>query len=370
MKRKMLFGLALSCMLPLALTGAAPAADQALPVRYSGDSEVSAARLQDLVEPLFEDGAAAPTGQTRAVLVLHDGKVIAERYAPGFGPDSRMLSWSIAKTVTAVLVGIMVSDGRLALDDPVPVPAWRQRGDPRGEITLRQMLNMASGIAHKEKEGPLEQTDALRMLVGDGAADMARYAQSRPLAREPGSSFHYDSATTLVLCDMMTRLLTDSDQPRDRRDAMMRFVEQRLIDQVGLHSLVPEFDARGTMIGGALMHMTARDYARLGELLRNHGRVGGRQIIPDRWVRFMTSSSPHNEGYGAHIWLNRPGGEPALFPGRARPSVFGASGLQGQYVIVSPRQRLTVVRLGVTSDAKMPALRDALARIVEGMPGG
>lgn len=366
MNIKTLLGLGLSCL--LALAGTAPAADEGPIVRYAGDSAVSAANLHNVVEPLFDEDPAEPLGRTRAVLVLHDGKIVAERYAPGFGPDSKLLSWSVAKTVTAVLVGIMVSDGRLALDGPVPVPAWRQGADPRGDITLRQMLNMASGIAHKEKEGPLEETDALRMLVGDGAPDMARYAESRPLARRPGTAFHYDSATTLILCDMMTRLLTDSEAPRDRRDAMMRFVEQRLIDQVGLASLVPEFDARGTMIGGALMHMTARDYAKLGELLRNRGRVGGRQVISDRWVRFMTTPSPENAGYGGHVWLNRPGAERALFPGRAYASVFGATGLQGQYVIVSPRQGLTLVRLGVTSDEEMPALKTALARIVERFP--
>jgi CubicO group peptidase (beta-lactamase class C family) len=368
MNIKTLFGCGLSCLLPLTLVGAAPVSGDGVIARYAGDSAVSAGSLRDLVEPLFAKDAGTAMGETRAVLILHDGKVVAERYAPGFGPDSKMLSWSVAKTVTAVLIGIMESDGRLALDDRVPVPAWVQRGDPRGDITLRQMLNMASGIAHKEKEGPLEQTDALRMLVGDGAADMARYAEAKPLARPPGSAFLYNSATTLILCDMMTHLLTDSDRPADRRNAMMRFVEQRLIDQVGLASLTPEFDARGTMIGGAMMHMTARDYAKLGELLRNHGRVGGRQIIPDRWVRFMTTPSPTNQGYGAHVWLNRPGAEAALFPGRALPSVFGAVGLQGQYVIVSPRQHLTLVRLGVTSDADLPALRDALARIVQRVP--
>lgn len=368
MNIKTLFGFGLSCLLPLTLAGAAPLAGDGLIARYAGDPDVSAASLRAAIEPLFDNDAGTPAGETRAVLVLHDGQVVAERYAPGFGPDSRMMSWSVAKTVTAVLVGIMVSDGRLALDDPVPVPAWRQGGDPRGDISLREMLNMSSGIAHTEKEGPLEKSDALRLLVGDGAADMARYAESRPLARHPGTAFRYDSATTLILCDMMTHLLTGSDRAQDRRDAMMRFVEQRLIDQVGLHSLTPEFDARGTMIGGAIMHMTARDYGRLGELLRNRGRAGGRQVISDNWVRFMTTPSPGNAGYGGHVWLNRPGSEDTLFPGRARPSLFGAAGLRGQYVIVSPSQRLTLVRLGVTSDAQMPALRDALARIVERFP--
>lgn len=368
MKIKMLFRFGVVAILPLALTAATSAADEAPAPVYTGDAEISADALRAAIDPLFDNDGDDPVGETRAVIVLHDGRIVAERYAPGFAADSKLLSWSVAKTVTSLLVGIMVSDGRLALDDPVPVSAWRQNGDPRGGITLREMLNMASGISHKEQDGPLEDTDALRMLVGDGASDMAHYAESKPLARKPGKAFQYNSATSLILCDMMTRLLTDSDNPRERRDAMVHFIEQRLAGPLQLRSLVPEFDAHGTMIGGAMMHMTARDYARLGEFLRKHGRVGGQQVLPERWIDFMRTSSPDNPGYGGHIWLNRPGSEKTLFPGRATASLFAAAGFRGQYVIVSPSQGLTLVRLGVTNDKQMPALRNALARVVERMP--
>jgi CubicO group peptidase (beta-lactamase class C family) len=367
MKIKTLFQGAIAGLLTISLAGATPAAGDGPIARYIGDREISADRLHDVIEPLF-DGSGDAKGETRALLVLHDGKLVAERYAPGYGPDSRMLSWSVAKTVTAILVGIMVSDGRLALDDPAPVPAWSQNGDPRGAITLRQMLNMTSGITHKEREGPLEDTDTLRMLVGDGAADMARFAETKPLARAPGSTWLYSTATTLTLCDMMTRMLTDSDAPRDRRNAMMGFVEQRLVVPMHLNSLVPEFDARGTMIGGAMMHMTAPDYAKIGEFLRHNGQVNGHQIVSESWVRFMTSPSRHNAGYGGHLWLNHPRAEDVLFVGDAPSSLYAANGLRGQYVIVSPRQGLTIVRLGVTSDEDMPALRAALLRIIDRVP--
>lgn len=370
MKLKPLLHIGLALLLPFALGSAAPAENAGVPARYKGDSDVSADTLRSVVEPLFDSDEEDHSGETRAIVVLHDGKVVAERYAEGFGPDSRFLSWSVAKTVTALLAGIMVSDGRLDLDSPVPVPAWKQGADPRGAITLRQMLNMTSGIAHNEKDEPLERTDTLRMLVGDGAADMARYAESKPLASAPGTAWKYSSATTLILSDMMTRMLTDEDRPQARRDAMMHFVRERLMVPVGLNSLIPEFDRHGTMIGGAIMHMTARDYGRVGELLRHNGLAGGRQIVSQNWVRFMTRPTPVHEGYGGHIWLNRPGSDKVMFVGDAPRSLFAANGLRGQYVIVSPAQGLTIVRLGITSDDQMPALRDRLARIIRKFPEG
>lgn len=374
MNRKPLSRIGLFCLsaplLALAACGGAGKDAAQAPGLYAGDAEVSGRRLREAIEPLFDPDVKDSSGETRAVLVLHGGRIIAERYAAGYGPETKHLSWSVAKTVTALLVGIMVSDGRLSLDEPAPVPAWRRGADPRGAITLRQMLTMTSGIEHKEQQGPLENTDTLRMLVGDGAGDMAAYAEAKPLERTPGAHFLYSSATTLVLSDMLTRMLTNSDAPQERRDAMMRFVRQRLMEPVGLKSLVPEFDAHGTMIGGAIMHMTARDYGKLGELLRRGGLAGGRQIVSQRWIQFMRSPTPANKGYGGHIWLNRPGSEKVMFQEDGPRSLFAANGLRGQYVIVSPAQGFTIVRLGITSDAELPVLRERLGRVIRLFPGG
>ena len=132
----------------------------------------------------------------------------------------------------------------------------------------------------------------------------------------------------------------------------------RLFEPVGMKSMVPEFDARGTLLGSSLMHGTARDWAKFGEFLRNGGAVKGAQVVPRGWIEFMTTPSPRNPGYGAQVWLNRPqpSGESVLFPGRAPASAFACVGHLGQYVFVSPRQKLTVVRLGMTNGADRPEL--------------
>lgn len=333
-----------------------------------GSDGVSRITLAKAVEPFFDRRAI---GATQALLVMRDGKLIVERYGEGIGPETKLLSRSIGKTVTAALVGLMVSDGRLALDTPVPVEAWSQPGDPRGTITLRHLLQMTSGLEHRELTEPLHKSDTIRMLFTDGAQDMAAFAEAKPIADPPGSRFTYSTGDTMIVADLMTRMLTDSGRPDARRDAMMEFVKGRLMAPVGLSSLTPEFDARGTMIGGAMMHMTAGDYARFGEFLRRKGRVNGHQVLSARWVEFMTAPSPRNPAYGGHLWLNREGAGNPLFPGRGSKRIFGAVGHHGQYLIVSPGQRLVVLRMGVTNgEEQTEALRASLARLMELFPNG
>lgn len=363
-----LAGLAMLAAVPVIGIAAAPEPDAGI-VSITGDAQVPAESIAPAIERLFAQDGDAPLGETRALVIMRAGKIIAERYAPGYGPETRHLSWSMAKTVTGILMGIMVSDGRMALDEPAPLAAWSQRGDPRGAITLRQMMQMRTGLHHVEKGDPIEQSDALRMLVGDGAQGQAAYAAAKPIADPPGSAFLYSSATSLLLAEIVTEQLTQSRSPQARRDAMTSFMRTRFTEPVGLESFVPEFDAQGTLLGAAMMHMTARDYARLGEFLRRGGVAGGRQLVATSWMRFMTTPSPTNAAYGGQLWLNRPGEGSPLFPGEASPRLYAAAGFGGQYVIVSPAQSLVIVRLGVTRDADMPALKSALARLVQRFPG-
>lgn len=356
--------------LVVAATLAGRAAQQGPDSVYSvaSDAVVSESALRGAIDPLFDDDAM---GQTRALVVLRDGKVIAERYAPGFGPDTKLLSWSIAKSVTAVLVGLMVADGRLALDSPVPVPAWNQPGDPRGRITLRQLLTMSSGLDHVEDGDPQPQGDTVRMLFADGMQDMAAYAESKPLAHAPGAMFAYSTGSSMILTDLMTRMLTNSADPDVRRRAMQIFIDGRLKAPGKLPSLTPEYDATGTMIGGSILHMTARDYGRFGDLLRRRGRSpNGHQILPEKWIDLMTTPSRRNPAYGLHIWLNRDSSESALMPGQAPESLFGCVGHNGQYILISPSQRLTVVRIGMSPDKdQRRAVRGALAQLIGLFPG-
>lgn len=324
-------------------------------------------KLARAIDKLFSGEDA---GETRAVLVLRGGRIIAERYGEGFGPQTRFAGWSMTKCVTGAMIGLLVADGRLRLDESVPVPAWQRPGDPRGEITLRQLLQMRSGLRHTEAGDPLYKSDEVRMLFLDGRDDMAAWAEAQPLEAEPGRKFEYSSATSVILADLAARTLTESREPAMRRKAVSDYLRTRLLEPLGMRSAVPEFDAAGTFIGSSLIHATARDWAKFGEFLRNGGSVRGAQIVPRGWIEFMTRPSPRNPGYGAQVWLNREqqDGKQLLFPDRAPASLFACIGHLGQYAIVSPAQKLTVVRLGKTDDEDRTVLIERLADIVELFP--
>lgn len=345
--------------------GPAPLSETALKA-VDDKPGVSRERLARAVDALFND---ADAGETRAVLVLSGGRVIAERYAPGYHENTRFVSWSMAKTITGVLIGMLVADGRLRLDESAPVAAWQRPGDPRGEITLRQLLQMRSGLQHSEAISPPYESDEVRMLFLDGRDNMAAYAESQPLEAEPGRKFEYSTATTVILSDIAANALTQSKDPAERRRVVADYLKTRLFEPIGAKSMLPEFDAAGTMVGGSLIHATARDWARMGEFMRSGGAVKGAQLLPKSWIEFMTAPSPRNPGYGAQIWLNRPQADDGRqqFPGAAQ-SVFSLNGHLGQYVVVSPSQGLTIVRLGKTDDPVGAPVRDKIARIIQLFP--
>lgn len=356
----------------LAGCGASPATQEAAPppvaaadMAYIGAAPgVDREDLHRAIDPLFTDPAMA---ETRAVIVMKNGEIVAERYGEGYGPETRFLGWSMSKSVTAVLVGLAVGDGLLELDEPAPVAAWQRPGDPRGEITLRHLLQMRSGLNHSESADPFFTADTTRLLFLDGRDDMAAYAESQPLEADPGSKFEYSSATSIILADIVTDQLTSSNDPKIRRAAMAEYLRGRFMEPLGMPSLVAEYDARGTLIGGSLMHATARDWARFGNFLRLGGLVKGNQVVPRGWIDFMRKSSPADPAYGGHIWLNRkraPGEGRILWPDSLPDSIFAAQGHLGQYVMVAPDQGLVVVRLGNTRDSKRDPLIDQLGRVI------
>ena len=309
-------------------------------------------------------------GETRALIVMKDGKIAAERYGEDYDADTRFVSWSMAKTVTAMMIGQLVGDGLLRLDAPAPVPRWQRSGDPRADITLRHLLQMRSGLEHTEAGDPPYESGEVRMLFLDGRDDMADYATAQPPEAEPGEKFEYSSNTTVILADIAARTLTESSDPEARRRAVSDYLHARLFDQLGMDSMTLEFDRSGTLIGGSLMHATARDWAKLGELMRLKGSHRGEQLLPRSWVAEMVKPSPKSPHYGLQTWLNRPNGEPEhpLFPDRAPRSAFSMIGHMGQYVFVSPEQGLTVVRLGHSNAEERKAMLQQLADVVELYP--
>jgi len=180
--------------------------------------------------PLFRPGE----GDTRAALMIRDGRVIAKRYAPGYSDANRFISWSMAKTVTAILIGELVTDGKLLIDAPAPVAEWHSANDPRRAITLRMLLNMSSGLQHTEVGEPVEASDTNQVLFVSGTQAMAARAIGMPLEARPGAKFEYSSLTTIILAEIITRTLTPSTDPRIRAEAYRSFAQQRLFGLPGL----------------------------------------------------------------------------------------------------------------------------------------
>lgn len=331
-----------SLLLFLALTTAAPA------------------QQADPLAPLF----AADLGDTRAALLLRDGRVVAKRYAPGFSDANRFISWSMNKTVTAVLVGALVADGRLQLDDPAPLAEWHKTGDPRAAITLRHLLTMSSGLRHTEVGEPIEASDTNQVLFVTGSAHMAADAIAQPLEAAPGAKWEYSSLTSLILAEIVTRTLTPSRDPRARATAYKAFAHARLFGPAGMTSPVFEFDGAGTQIGGSLVYMTLDDWGRFGSLLID-GKAGTKQVIAPDWLDFMRRPAGTTGEYGGQTWLNRPArpGAQLMFPG-APQSTVSAEGHLGQHVTVVPEARLVVVRLGNTREDAIGGNHRAIGAII------
>lgn len=365
--------LLMPAFLLVASCGTVPVADKPLSPEALAAVTKDAGAPKDQLARQIDDLFTKPgLGETRAVVVMVGGTLAAERYGPGYDKNTRFISWSMAKTVTGVLIGMLVSDGLLALDEPAPVPLWQRPGDPRAEITLRHLLQMRSGLRHTEAGDPPYESSEVRMLFLDGRDNMAKWAEEQPLEAEPGKKFEYSSNTSVILADIAARALTTSDKPDARRKAVADYLQQRLFGPLGMTSMVPEFDASGTLIGGSLMHATARDWAKFGEFLRLKGRApAGEQLVPSRWVEAMVTPSPRSSQYGFQIWLNRPvpkGEESSLFPDRAPKSLFSLIGHMGQYVLVSPSQRVTLVRLGHSDSEERPRMLQQAADVLELYP--
>jgi len=368
--------IASALLLPTLAMGLAGCSDTAPPPEPLTEEALAAvsdnpgASTEQLARQIDEVFNTPDSGETRALLVMHGGVIAAERYAPGYDAETKFISWSMAKTVTAVMIGMLVADGRLRLDDAPPVKRWQQPGDPRSEITLRQLLQMRSGLRHTEAGNPPYESSEVRMLFLDGRDDMANWASAEPLEAEPGAKFEYSSNTTVILADIAANVLTDSKDPETRRQAVDDYLRTRLFAPVGMDSMVPEYDASGTLIGGSLIHGTARDWAKFGEFLRNKGSVRGAQLIPRTWIDFMKTPSPRSEFYGAQTWLNRDSGvdRDDQLQDRGPDTMFAAIGHMGQYVLVSPDQKLTVVRLGHSDTQQRKVMLQQLLDVVELYP--
>lgn len=287
-------------------------------------------QLKEPLQQAFDSESYGEGTVSVAVMVVKNGKVIAERYRAGFGPYSGYRTWSTAKSISASLIGIAVRKGLLDVDEPAPIPEWQQPGDPRKKILLKELMWMSSGLY-----GGGSNTTAVYF----GGQDVISAVTTTPLEVAPGTRWKYANNDTLLsLRALRHRLGNDLDY--------LRFPYDELLHRIGMYHTTMETDHLGNFIGSSQVYTTARDLARFGLLLVNDGVWQGKRILPEGWIEFVRTPAPTSppvpgkQGYGAQFWLF------GTMPGLPADT-FTSAGNKGQYVTVIPSQNLVVVRTGV-----------------------
>jgi CubicO group peptidase (beta-lactamase class C family) len=322
---------------------------------------VDATKLNQALEDAFAEADEARLRKTRAVAVVYNGQLIAEKYAPGFDASMPLLGWSMSKSVTNALVGILVKAGKLDLQAPAPVDEWSPE-DPRAGITLDQLLRMSGGLEFNEAYAPF--SDAVSMFYD--SYDFAAYAAAKPLEAEPDSVWHYSSGTANIVARIVRRAAETTDKN------YFVFLYRELFDKIGMHSAIFEPDPSGTFVGSSYVFATARDWARFGLLYLQDGTWFGERILPEGWVEYSTTPTPQAPmgEYGALFWLNAGAKEDqdnCKWP-RAPRDAYYASGFQEQKVIVIPSRNVVLVRLGNTTVRSAWSDEDFIENVLAALP--
>ena len=291
-----------------------------------GDSALTA-RLAPIAKALVDDHAY--NGTPFAFVVLHEGKVVAERYREGLDAHTRLLSWSMAKSFTNALAGVMYGDGLVDVFAPTGIPEWQ--GDERAAITLNDLMQMQSGLQWNEDYG--NRSDVNLMLHRE--KDMGLFSIDKPLEHKPGTFWYYSSGSTnIVMRFLRGKFASDKE--------FLTYYRERVFAPLGIRNAVFEPDMSGTPVGSSYLYVTAREYASFGQLFLNDGVFQGRRILPEGWVNYsVTPASASNDGYGAFFWLNKDKFWPDI-----PEDMFNCQGHDGQEIFIIPSKDLVVVVLG------------------------
>jgi len=360
----------------------------------------TALSVNGLIDEAMAGEKTGLMGETRSVVVIHGGQLVAERYRDGFGPLTKQISWSMAKSITSALVGRAVHEGGIE-DIDAPMPSPFDKNDPRAAITWRNWLNMTDGLAWKEVDTPdLSENNVVQMMFGPGKMDVLDYIKTEvDVSHPPGEVWNYSTAAFHLAGSATTRLKrAESDI------STLSGVIEDIETDVGLNSInmkdcasfspiagepvysncflthlgidaQPEFDPAGTFLGGSNIWMGAHDYAKFGYLYLRDGVWEDERILPEGWVDFSRTVTPaeNSNVYGAGFWVNPPEGEPRSHRQAAKTcpcDSFHAGGSQGQTIWIVPSRDLVIVRTGLmTNDpANWAALYEWNQKIARSFP--
>jgi CubicO group peptidase (beta-lactamase class C family) len=320
---------------------------------------VDASKLNTAVEAAFAEPDPAHPRNTRALVVVHRGRIVAERYAPGFDAAMPLIGWSMTKAALNALTGLRVGDGEIAITDRSLLPEWRKDGDPRRDISLDDLLRMSSGLAFDESyDDPLADVTQMLFVAGD----KAKFAAAKPLLHPAGSYWDYSSGTSVIVARILrASFATERDY--------LRYPRERLFDPLGMRSAVIEPDAAGTFVGSSLLYASARDFARLGLLFLQDGVWNGKPLLPDDWVVYSRGPARTlpDGSYGAHLWLRLPESAGLGVPPMPEDAYYFL-GHDEQIVAIVPSRELVIVRLGLTQQGGAWDHARDLAPIVQAFP--
>jgi CubicO group peptidase (beta-lactamase class C family) len=323
-----------------------PNGDRNASARPRGDTQA----LSRAVAAAFDRRSYGQGSETTAVLVVQDGKIVAERYRDDFGPHTPQRTWSVAKSIAGSIIGAAVQQDVLDVNAPAPIPEWRRPGDPRAVITTDHLLRMASGL-HSDAAG--NRTDATYF----GGSSVTENATQWPLEAPPGTRFRYANNDILLAVRGLRARLGDGDRA-------LAFPFESLLWKIGMTRTSPETDWQGNFILSSQVWTTARDLGRLGLLYQNDGVWNGEHILPPGWGAYVSRHGPAQPasgyGYGASFWT---------FPadlGLPADAYIG-QGNRGQYLAIIPSRHIVVVRRGYdgpgTGFDPGPFVRDVLAAL-------
>lgn len=322
--------------------------------------DIDEAKLEEAVDRAFSDSDAL----TAAFLVVHKGRIVAERYGLGVDKDTQLESWSMGKSLTATLIGRLIEEGHLTLDEPAPVPRWRVPGDTRGEIRVADLLRMSSGLQFSGTNSPEVLEGSAypdHMLVYTGAIDVFDFSVSRSVEFPPNTVGRYRNSDPLTLGYIFQRIVVE-----DLEIPYFAAPQKLLFDEIGIRKQILEPDPYGNFVLTGYDYGTARNWARIGLLYLNDGVWQGERLLPADFVEFVSSPAPAWEEpvYGGQFWLNQTGELP--IPDDA----FYAAGGGNQKTFVIPSHDLVVVRMGHFrgSEASEPILEEALALLMDAIP--
>jgi len=295
---------------------------------------VDYSKLQKAVENAF-DKTGGKTKRTRAVVVLYKDKLIAEKYDIGFNKNSKILGWSMTKSITSSAFGVLAKQGKIDIYKPAPIAEWQK--DDRKIITINDLLHMNSGLEWEENYSTI--CDATKMLFQ--AEDMGKVQMDKPAQFKPNTHWSYSSGTT----NLLSRILKNQFKTQQE---YLDFWYSAVIDKIGMNSMIVEQDMSGTFVGSSYAWATPRDWSKFGLLYLRKGNWNGEQILDESWVKYTSTPTNTSEGrYGAQFWLNAGG----KFPDVPR-DMFYCSGYQGQMVAIIPSMDMVIVRMGVREGDK------------------